>query len=201
MMHRQTESASWDACVQKSIMSQSLSMLEPESNDHSPSLGQFDKSVHFLIAVEEVCSRLAFELQCDRAGLTKVETSETFTDFIRAIDDFQTSDEGVKNLVVILGQGSWLSLMRGFVFCKRPFHVIDASMEGMGEDCVKLLASCNGLEFSEAVRECLDSAIASSQLVFASRASTSASEASEPSCRCRVSGETSQGSALLLGCC
>ena len=160
-----------DACVQKSVLSQPLSMFE-----HAPSLVQFDKSVRILIAVEEVCSRLAFELQCDRAGWTNVETSETFTDFIRAIDDFQTSDEGLQHLVVIVGQESWLSLMQRFVVCKRPFHVIDASMEGMGEDYVKLLASCSALEFSEAVHECLGSARAFANLV-SSRTSTSASDA------------------------
>ena len=155
MMHGQAESeASTDACVQKAAMSQPLDTLGSESDSRAPALVQLEKSVHFLIAVEEVCSRLAFELQCARAGLNNVETCETYTDFIRVMDDFQTHDDGgCKHLVVILGQRSWLSLMRRFVACPRPFHVIDASMESVGENGLKLFASCTDLEFSETVKE------------------------------------------------
>ena len=45
--------------------------------------------------------------------------------------------------------------MRSFVACPRPFHVIDASMEGVGESRVRLLASCTDLEFSETVKDSL----------------------------------------------
>ncbi|CAE7358649.1 unnamed protein product [Symbiodinium sp. CCMP2456] len=194
-MQEQDESeASADAYVQKTIMLQPLDSLCSESDSHASSLAQLEKSVHFLIAVEEVCSRLAFELQCARAGLRHVLTCETYTDFIRVMDDFQTQDGGFGHLVVILGQPSWLSLMRSFVTCSRPFRVIDASMEGVGENSVRLLASCTDREFSETVKECLgrelglgEAVKASSALTSASRASTIASEAFDSS----PSGEAS----------
>ncbi|CAE7718004.1 unnamed protein product, partial [Symbiodinium microadriaticum] len=152
-MHGQAESeASADAYAQKAVMSLPLDSVCSESDGHAPSPVHLEKSVHFLIAVEEVCSRLAFELQCTRAGFNHVVTCETYTDFLRVMDDFQTKDGGCKHLLVILGQPSWLSLMRSFVACPRPFHVIDASMEGVGESRVRLLASCTDQEFSEAVK-------------------------------------------------
>jgi len=190
MMHGQTESACDDACVQKSVMSQPLDALSSESDSRAASLVQLGTSVHILIAVEEVCSRLAFELRCARAGLNSVETCETDIDFIRVMDDFQTRDGGYKHLVVILGQRSWLSLMRNFVACSRPFHLIDASTERVVESSVRLLASCTDLEFSETVKACLglgEAVKPSSDLVFASRASTSASEPFDSS---SAAGET-----------
>ena len=188
MMYGQTESeasgqASDDACVQKSVPSQPPDTLGSERHSHAASLVQLGPSVHFLIAVEEVCSRLAFETQCARAGLSSVETCETDIDFIRVMDDFQTRDDGYDHLVVILGQQSWLSLMQSFVACPRPFHLIDASEECVYENGVKLLASCTDREFSDTVKGCLglgDAVKPLSELATASRASTRASD----SCDC-----------------
>lgn len=158
--------------------------LGSERHSHAASLVQLGPSVHFLIAVEEVCSRLAFETQCARAGLSSVETCETDIDFIRVMDDFQTRDDGYDHLVVILGERSWLSLMQSFVACPRPFHLIDASEECVNENGVKLLASCTDREFSDTVKGCLGLASAVkpvSELATASRASTRASDSCDGS--------------------
>mmetsp|Transcript_136376 Transcript_136376/g.323011 ORF Transcript_136376/g.323011 Transcript_136376/m.323011 type:complete len:179 (-) Transcript_136376:140-676(-) len=116
-----------------------------------------EASVDVIIAVEEGCSRMAFERHAAKSGLSDQDVTlcTCMADLIWAVEVGVVSNLA-KPLAVVVGEASWLAEFPA-VWRGRLPYVIDASCcdsGNLGDEV--LLASCSHQEFQDALWRCVE---------------------------------------------
>ncbi|CAE6961212.1 unnamed protein product [Symbiodinium natans] len=146
----------------KTDCSETSTALESDITDTEPvSRRSLRNCVDVIIAVEEGCSRMAFERHAAMSGLGEDDliVCVSSADLVCAVEKAVVSNL-TKPLAVIVGEASWLEQFPE-VWRGRFPYVIDASCwdsdVGTADIVDKvLLASCSHAEFEDALRCCVD---------------------------------------------